>query len=293
MFLKLLNHYWRVNSVLKERVEMKKKVTFLAFVFMSLLFTEFNVSVKCDNPEMEIVDFYPCDQFGFFRWCFEAYSTIYFNVTIRNLTSDRKNVSIYVVLYDNGSVPIGSQFFDITMPPNDSEYYMVNFTIPQWAYAGMGEAYTSIWEEGFPITPEKSINFFILPECTCTNVTVHVQDLCENPLSAQVSIWHESRIVARGYTDDLGNFNTSLLSGGYTAKAWKKGWKSSSYSFNVPDTTYVVITLSIKETVGGIYIPVNKLELLAPYISLTILLAVAVMTIGYVKKRKRNTRINS
>ena len=42
------------------------------------------------------------------------------------------------------------------------------------------------------------------------------------------------------------------------------------------------------EPVGGIWIPVNKLELLAPYIGLTILLAVAVMTVGYIKKRKRN-----
>ena len=39
--------------------------------------------------------------------------------------------------------------------------------------------------------------------------------------------------------------------------------------------------------VGGIYIPVNKLELLAPYIGLTILLAVAVISVVYVKKRKR------
>jgi len=45
--------------------------------------------------------------------------------------------------------------------------------------------------------------------------------------------------------------------------------------------------------VGGIGITPNKLELLAPYVGLTILLAVAVMTVGYVKKRKRNTEINS
>jgi len=40
--------------------------------------------------------------------------------------------------------------------------------------------------------------------------------------------------------------------------------------------------------VGGIYIPINKLELLAPYIGLTTLLAVAVVTVVYVKKRKRH-----
>jgi len=39
--------------------------------------------------------------------------------------------------------------------------------------------------------------------------------------------------------------------------------------------------------VGGISIPVNKLELLAPYIGLTTLLSVAVIAVVYVKKRKR------
>ena len=42
--------------------------------------------------------------------------------------------------------------------------------------------------------------------------------------------------------------------------------------------------------VGGIYIPVNKLELLASYIGLTILLAVAVVTVAYVKKKKKRYR---
>jgi len=45
--------------------------------------------------------------------------------------------------------------------------------------------------------------------------------------------------------------------------------------------------------VGGIHIPVNKLELLAPYIGLTTLLAVAVVTVVYVKKRKRHIEIIS
>ena len=48
-----------------------------------------------------------------------------------------------------------------------------------------------------------------------------------------------------------------------------------------------------EQPVGGIFIPVDKLELLAPYIGLTILLVVAVVTVGYVKKRKRHTEINS
>jgi hypothetical protein len=51
------------------------------------------------------------------------------------------------------------------------------------------------------------------------------------------------------------------------------------------------VLITAPPTVGGIYIPVNKLSLLAPYIGLTILLAVALITVGYVKKRKRHTMI--
>jgi len=47
------------------------------------------------------------------------------------------------------------------------------------------------------------------------------------------------------------------------------------------------------EPVGGIYIPVNKLRLLAPYIGLTMLLAVVVTTVVYVKKKRGDTEINS
>jgi hypothetical protein len=49
--------------------------------------------------------------------------------------------------------------------------------------------------------------------------------------------------------------------------------------------------------VGGkatpINLPTSKVELLTPYIGLTMLLVASVVTIVYVKKRKRNTEANS
>jgi hypothetical protein len=42
----------------------------------------------------------------------------------------------------------------------------------------------------------------------------------------------------------------------------------------------------LKTPVGGVYIPVNKLELLAPYIGLAVLLAVAVVTVVFFKHNK-------
>jgi len=60
--------------------------------------------------------------------------------------------------------------------------------------------------------------------------------------------------------------------------------------FEFPLSTHN-ITIDFPTPVGGISIHVNKLSLLAPYIGLTILLAVAVITVAYVKKRKRHTEI--
>ena len=72
-----------------------------------------------------------------------------------------------------------------------------------------------------------------------------------------------------------------------------KLWNSSlsppnSIDHNTTDGTVEITILSVP--VGGIYIPVDKLSLLAPYIGLTILLAVAVVAVVYVKKRKRELK---
>lgn len=221
---------------------MKKKAGFLTFLFMSLLLIDFNVSIKCDDYELEIVDFYSCDQLGNFRWYFEKGSKIYFNLTVRNLMSDSKNVSISVSVFDELLDPIWGESFDTTIPPNGSEYYIINFTIPLWAHVGKGTAYTNILEGTVSIVPEKNTNFYIWSECI--DVTVHVQDLWGNPVFAQVSIWHDGgRIVAKGITDDLGNFDTSLILGEYAAKATSEiGSNSSTHHFNVSDTTYIIIT---------------------------------------------------
>jgi hypothetical protein len=55
-------------------------------------------------------------------------------------------------------------------------------------------------------------------------------------------------------------------------------------------THWVTIAQTPPPLVGGISVPVNKLALLAPYIGLTMLLAVAVVAVVYVKKRKRELK---
>ena len=64
------------------------------------------------------------------------------------------------------------------------------------------------------------------------------------------------------------------------------GWSDPTY-VNTSDPSCLGITIKFEHTVGGIFIPVNKPALLAPYIGLTILLAVAAAAVVYVKKRKK------
>jgi len=114
---------------------------------------------------LEIVDFYPCNRSGNFQNVFEKGSKIYFNLTIRNPTSDPKNLSILMCVYDVAHVPIGIESLDKTVLPDSYEYYMINITIPKWAYAGNGTAYINISEEGIPIVIEEATNVVIIPEC--------------------------------------------------------------------------------------------------------------------------------
>jgi hypothetical protein len=146
---------------------------------------------------------------------------------------------------------------------------------------------------GFTVPDDTSVTITF-----CYEVTVHVQDSCGNLVyPSVVEVYNQTgNLVSSGDVDTNGDYGICLENGWYFAQAWEQhGDSEVSDAFHVPDTKYVTITFyeNCFKPVGGISIPVNKLELLAPYIGLTILLAVAVALVVYVKKRKRHTRLNS
>ena len=81
---------------------------------------------------------------------------------------------------------------------------------------------------------------------------------------------------------------------GYAFSHWLEDEDTNRTKTVTMDTNLTLTVVYTNSTpVGGIYIPVNKLELLAQYIGLTILLAVAIVTVTYVRKRKRHREILS
>jgi len=104
--------------------------------------------------------------------------------------------------------------------------------------------------------------------------------------------WHHPTLLEGNYWSDYAGVDN----GGGVGKHAIAGDGIGDTLIPHPDTDYDFYPLMEPWTpipVGGIYIPVNKLSLLAPYTGLTILLAVAFITVAYVKKRKRNTEIIS
>ena len=85
---------------------------------------------------------------------------------------------------------------------------------------------------------------------------------------------------------------------GYFWSHWlEDGDTNKIKTITLQGTTWTAVYESSPPPVGGkatpINLPISKLELLNPYIGLTMLLAVAVIAVGYVKKRKRHTEIIS
>ncbi|MGQ9459694.1 MAG: NosD domain-containing protein [Candidatus Bathyarchaeaceae archaeon] len=104
--------------------------------------------------------------------------------------------------------------------------------------------------------------------------------------------------IVEKYVNEWGfRFNPeTILVAEITIEAWQTTIRGISENLDYWLGNMAVVgarVIHISQPVGGIAISVNKFALLAPYIGLTTLLAVAVITVGYVKKRKRNTKIIS
>jgi len=110
-----------------------------------------------------ITDFFSCDRFGVPQNYFPIKTTVYFNISLRNLTSDPENITINVSVLDCTSVPIGLDQLNTTIPDNATEHYIMSVFTPKWARVGLATAYASVFVEGKVVDTE-STRFDIGPE---------------------------------------------------------------------------------------------------------------------------------
>ena len=169
-FISRLDYLFMVRKKLRAVFTMIKRKThkgrFTRYVFFTLisLFATFNVLLFgiSEGIDILITDFYSCDRLGNPQDYFPIKTTAYFNITIRNLAPDPKNVSIYLSVLDELEVPIGLDQLDITIPPDVCAYYIMSIFIPKMFHVGVATAYASVLVEGIAIGSE-STEFYIGP----------------------------------------------------------------------------------------------------------------------------------
>lgn len=132
-------------------------------LILLLLLVRFNVLFRTSKgTDILITDFYSCDVSGNPQDYFPKKTTAYFNISVRNLAQDPKNISINLSAHDELNVPIGSDQLYITIPPDVSTYCIRSIFIPKWAYVGVATAYVFVAVEGSPVD-SKSTEFYIGP----------------------------------------------------------------------------------------------------------------------------------
>jgi len=115
------------------------------------------------GADVLIIDFFSCDRFGVALDYLPLKTTVCFNISLRNLASDPKNVTIDVSVLDVTSVPIGLDELNTIIPQNATKPYIMSVFIPKWARLGFATAYASVFVEGKLVDGE-STQFYIGPE---------------------------------------------------------------------------------------------------------------------------------
>lgn len=89
-----------------------------------------------------------------------------------------------------------------------------------------------------------------------------------------------SKIYATGVSNYIDNNYISLM-------VWAKNSQNATISTDYVKLDYIRAYPYESEAVGGFWTPINKVELLAPWIGLVSLIAVATISVAYVKHRKK------
>ncbi len=133
-------------------------------LLLSLLSLEFSVLAGAEKGTYVLItDFFSCDRFGAPQNYFPMKTTVYFNISLRNLTFDPKNITVNVSVLDCTNVTISLDRLNTTIPHNATEHYIMSIFIPKWARVGFATAYATVFVEGKLVDGERT-GFYIGPE---------------------------------------------------------------------------------------------------------------------------------
>jgi hypothetical protein len=166
----------------------------------------------------------------------------------------------------------------------------VNVVMPEVHTVGDARYYWDQWNDGNPsrsrtVTMTSNVTltaYYTGPYYEFTVTSTHITGVPFTINGTQQTTPYTEWLIEGYYTLEV-----PKIHGRHLWQRWlEDGDTNRTKTVNL-NTTLQLTAVYELPPVGGIYIPTNKLSLLAPYIGLTILLAVAAATVVYIKKRKK------
>ena len=116
---------------------------------------------------IEIIKVETVDATGMAKDIFTKGEHICFNLTAKTMAFVSKTAMFTIVVYDEEGVPIGHVVLsNWVIPPDTSNFFIVDLQIPTWAYIGVATAYANAYTNvptsgGVPYCPEISITLLV------------------------------------------------------------------------------------------------------------------------------------
>lgn len=118
------------------------------------------------NWLIEVIDVYPCDEYGNPKNSFSKGTLAYFNITVRNNDIEQRIVLITANIFDSNNSPIGLSTLETVIASNSTGTIIISVPIPEKAKEGTATIYANVFSApprigGKPYGLEKSNQFQI------------------------------------------------------------------------------------------------------------------------------------
>jgi hypothetical protein len=196
----------------------------LVLMLLSLLIVFKVSSVTSEGSEVLIIDFYACDRFGNPQDSFPIGATAHFNVTVRNLMHNQKNITISLDVLDELGVLICFDQLITTITADTSTHYIMDVVINQWAHVGIATAYVYVCDGS--VVEADTANFHIGPkDLTLPLISLlYPENVTYETNTVPLVFTVDERTCWTGYS--LNNIGNVSITGNTTLQALTNGFYS-------------------------------------------------------------------
>jgi hypothetical protein len=191
--------YWKLSGII------------IFLLTTSLLGARSAICLANASGNLNVLEVVPCDATGNPKYSIEIGKMAYFKVSVEYLGSVNENVLLSANVYDSTGATQGIAWSNVTLFPEVS-VFILNLPIPKSAHVGQAFVYVDAYSEfprnmGFPLCPELSATFQLVPQVLLGDVTGPVPNVPDG----KVNIMDVAAVIAKfGTTPSSSSWNPNM-----------------------------------------------------------------------------------